>query len=138
MRNYPRNSPRAAARIVALALIADGHVSRAELDTLDCCKAREQLGIAPEALQEVVHHLCEDLLLTSSGDWTAACVPESQALDAVLDEITDPLLRLRVLQLCLAGAAADGQVAPGESSILRAAVRRWGVDTGPELRRKAA
>jgi len=30
MRTYPRNSPQAAARILALVLISDGHVSRSE------------------------------------------------------------------------------------------------------------
>ena len=35
MRNYPRNSPQAAARIVALTLLADGHIDKAEIDTLD-------------------------------------------------------------------------------------------------------
>lgn len=34
MRSYPANSPEAAARIVALALVADGHVSLIEIDTL--------------------------------------------------------------------------------------------------------
>jgi hypothetical protein len=34
MRSYPRNSPEAAARIVALVLICDGHVCRSEVETL--------------------------------------------------------------------------------------------------------
>ena len=34
MRTYPRNSPEAAARIVALVLISDGHVCRSEIETL--------------------------------------------------------------------------------------------------------
>jgi hypothetical protein len=34
MRSYSRNSPEAAARIVALVLIADGHVCRSEFDVL--------------------------------------------------------------------------------------------------------
>ncbi|MDH4418178.1 MAG: TerB family tellurite resistance protein, partial [Acidovorax sp.] len=34
MRSYPRNSPEAVARIIALLLISDGHVSRSELDAL--------------------------------------------------------------------------------------------------------
>ena len=35
MRSYPKNSPQAAARIVALVLIADGHVSQSEIDALN-------------------------------------------------------------------------------------------------------
>ncbi len=35
MRTYPTNSPEAAARIVALALLADGHLSLIEIDALE-------------------------------------------------------------------------------------------------------
>ncbi|MFM2118860.1 MAG: hypothetical protein RL722_328, partial [Pseudomonadota bacterium] len=34
MRHYPRNSPQAAARLVALTLVADGHLAPAELEAL--------------------------------------------------------------------------------------------------------
>ena len=45
MRSYPRNSPQAAARIVALAMLADGDLTRTELDALDQLDAHEQLGL---------------------------------------------------------------------------------------------
>ena len=45
MRNYPRNSPQAAARIVALLLIADGHVSRSEMDALYGRDIERELGL---------------------------------------------------------------------------------------------
>ena len=139
MRSYPVDSPAAAARIVALALIADGHLSRQELEALDCCQAREELGIAPEALQDVIRTLCEDLLASASGDWAAACVLGPPQLESVLDEIRDPLLQLRVLQMCLAAISADGHVSDGESVIVRAAVERWGLaGRWPEPGRKAA
>ena len=35
MRNYPANSPQAAARIVALTMLADGYLSKAELDAME-------------------------------------------------------------------------------------------------------
>ena len=44
MRSYPRNSPQAAARIVALLLIADGHVSRSEMDALYGRDIERELG----------------------------------------------------------------------------------------------
>lgn len=34
MHSYPKNSPEAAARVIALLLISDGHVSRSEMDAL--------------------------------------------------------------------------------------------------------
>jgi hypothetical protein len=137
MRSYPRDSPEAAARIVALALIADGHLSTTEIEALDCGGAREQLGISPDTLRAVVHTVCEDLLAASSGDWTAACTLDAQALETILDEIGDPVLRLRVLHACLAAVAADGHVFKGESAIIRAALVRWGM-TSLVLEPKAA
>lgn len=126
MRTYPRNSPRAAARIVALALIADGHLSRTELEALDCCSTRERLGIAAPELHAVVQELCEDLLATSHGVWSGAGGVGPAELAAVMDEVDDPLLRLNVLQMCLAAVAADGDLADGESAVVQAALDRWG------------
>lgn len=137
MRSYPRNSPAAAARIVALALIADGHLSRAEVEALDCCNAREQLGIAGKELHSVVHALCEDLLVSASADWAAACAIEPATMQALLDEIQDPLLRLKVIQLCIAAVAADGHLSEGESAVVQAALTRWGAALTPAAREAA-
>ena len=137
MRSYPRNSPEAAARIVALALIADGHLSRNEVDALDCCDARAQLGIGKNELQAVVHTLCEDLLATSSGNWTAALAVDPETMASMLDEVHDPLLRLKVLQLCLAAVTADGRLSDGESAIVLGALTRWGA-AALQPERKAA
>jgi hypothetical protein len=139
MRSYRRDSPEAAARIVSIALIADGHHSRGELEALDCCGARERLGISQEALHDVVRTLCEDLLASSSGDWAAACTVDAATLESILDEVQDPLLRLEVLQLCLAAIASDGHVTHGESAVVRAAIQRWGLARDwPTPQRRAA
>ena len=47
MRSYPRNSPEAAARIVALMLISDGHVCSSEFDILKQLGAERELGLEP-------------------------------------------------------------------------------------------
>lgn len=127
MRSYPVDSPRAAARLVALALIADGHLSRGELDALDARDAARGLGLAPGELQEVVHGLCEDLLATRRGDWTAACAVDAETLESVAGEVRDPVLRLRVLELVLSAIASDGRIADGEAAVVRAAIARWGL-----------
>ncbi len=54
MRAYPCNSPEAAARLVALVLIADGHVCRSELDALDHFEAARELGLQPDAMPAIV------------------------------------------------------------------------------------
>jgi|SRR5882762_2694647 len=63
MRSYPRNSQEAAARIVALVLISDGHVSQSEFDTLERPDASRELGLEPGALPCILQTLCEGLLL---------------------------------------------------------------------------
>ena len=68
MRSYPRNSPEAAARIVALVLISDGHVCRSEIDALQKLQVEQELGLVPGAFAQVVHTLCEDLLMGEGVD----------------------------------------------------------------------
>lgn len=45
MRKYAQNSPQAAARIVALTLIADGDIGKAELALFDELAMHEQIGL---------------------------------------------------------------------------------------------
>jgi uncharacterized tellurite resistance protein B-like protein len=127
MRPYPRNSPQAAARIVSLALLADGHLSQAEIDTLDLLDLRARLGLDRPALMTVVHELCEDLLHSVQLSWSDACRIDPRALAQLLAEIDDPALRRTVLDMCLAVAEADGDVSEGESIVLVSAIDQWGL-----------
>jgi hypothetical protein len=63
--SYAPNSPEAAARIVALVLIADGHVCRSEFDVLNQLDAPRLLGLEPDQMPRVVQALCEDLLMAA-------------------------------------------------------------------------
>ncbi|MDE2082684.1 MAG: TerB family tellurite resistance protein [Burkholderiales bacterium] len=127
MRHYPTNSPQAAARIVALALVADGHVSQSELDRLDRLGACRQLGIAAEEMSTLLQTFCEDLLQARHSHWGDARQIEPEMLAQLMAEVDDPLLRRRVLQLCVAVVEADGHVADGESVVLVNAVEQWGL-----------
>ncbi len=69
MRTYPTDSPEAAARLLAMALVADGHYAISEIKALDRLSAPARLGLAPEAFKQVIDHFCEDLLLASHGEW---------------------------------------------------------------------
>lgn len=127
MRSYPNNSPQAAARIVALAMLADGALSKAELDVLDRLGAPEQLGLQSEEFHVVAHALCEDLLSAAHLTWADACRVDPRALAGMMAEVDDPRLRLKVMRLCVSLAEADGHVAEGESIMLVAAVEHWGL-----------
>ena len=127
MRTYPNNSPQAAARIVALALLADGNVCKGELDALDQLGVHDQLGLQPEEFHVIVHAFCEDLLATARPTWADACWVDPRMLAELMAEVDDPELRLNVLRLCVSVVEADGHVAEGESIAIGAAVEHWGL-----------
>jgi uncharacterized tellurite resistance protein B-like protein len=128
MRTYPRNGPRAAARIVALALLADGNLSRAEIGELDLHDATTRLGLKPAELNDVVNTLCDDLLTFERLNWADSHLLDPHALATLIAEVDDPELRLEVLRLCVAVVEADGEVGDGEALVLNALVEQWGLE----------
>lgn len=125
MRSYPRNSPEAAARIVALVLIADGHVCRSEFDIFDRLHGPQALGLDPAGLPRIVQTLCEDLLMGGHGGGLMLDSVDDSALASLMGEIDDPALQRRVLGLAAAAARADRHLADGEAFVLAAARRHW-------------
>lgn len=128
MRSYPCNSPEAAARIVALVLIADGHVCRSEFESLQRLGAADALGLAPDALHRIVQELCEDLLASTFATSSMTARIDADTLASVMREIDDPSLQVRVLELADAASRADRHSAEGEAMILEAAVQHWGLE----------
>ena len=128
MRAYPRNSPHAAARILALMLLADGHVCRAELDALlDEGSSWWPALPAPE-LRALLQDLTEDLLATGAGPWTRPEGIDADLVSTLFDEVDDPDLRDHILTRCVDLAGADGHLSDGESALLGALHRHWGLD----------
>jgi len=127
MRKYTKNSPQAAARIVALTLIADGDIGQAELALLDELAVHQQLGLERDALQAVIDSFCEDLLSSKQLAWADACPVDEYVLEKLMRDIDDPALRRKVLRLCVELAEVDDLVAEGESIVLIAAVAHWGL-----------
>jgi len=127
VRPYANNSPQAAARIVALAMLADGDICMAEVGVLDRLGAHAQLGLETEQFHVVVHDCWKELLSAAHLTWADACQVHPQSLVERMAEITDPELRLTVLGLCVAVIEADGHVAESESVVLEAVLERWGL-----------
>jgi hypothetical protein len=130
MRSYPRNSPQAAARIVALSLLADGNLCRAELEALQHHDAHAQLGLSPAEMHTVVHDLCQDLLAASDMSWGGSSQVDAGTLAGLMAEVQDPQLQRTVLKLCIAVVQTDDHVAEGESAVLAAALAQWGLPAG--------
>ncbi len=127
MRSYPHNGPEAAARIVALVLISDGHVCKSEFDTLTQLGAERELGLEPQLLPHIVQTLCEELLLGGYATGSLLANVDDSALASLMAEVSDPILRRTVLRLSLAAAQADGHLADGEAVVLEAARHHWGL-----------
>jgi hypothetical protein len=125
MRSYAQNSPQAAARMVALTLIADGEIGKAELVLLDELAVHQKLGLQRHALHAVIDALCEDLMSSKQLAWADACPVDEYTLAELMGEIDDPALRRMVLALCVKLAEADDLVAEGESVVLIAAMAHW-------------
>jgi hypothetical protein len=138
MRSYPRNSPEAAARIVALVLIADGHVCRSEFDALNQLDGAGQLGLEPDGMPLVIQSLCEDLLMGAyAGGSMMACVDDG-VMASLMAEVDEPALQRKVLQLAVAAASADRHLADGEAVVIAAARRYWGLGEEAETESRVA
>jgi len=127
MRSYPANSPQAAARIVALTVLADGDIGEAEIECLDRLAVHDQLGLKRHELHSLLDTFCEDLLSSDQLQWADACPVDERTLAQLMSEIQDPALRQTVLRLCVELAEVDQKVAEGESIVLVAAVEHWGL-----------
>jgi len=125
MRSYPQNSPEAAARLVALALISDGHVCSSEFDILKQLGAERELGLGPNLLPHVVHTLCEELLLGGYDTGSLMANVDDSTLASLMAEVSDPALQRTILRLSLAAARADGHLADGETVVMDAARHHW-------------
>jgi uncharacterized tellurite resistance protein B-like protein len=128
MRTYPQNSPEASARILALAMLADGHLCKSEIEVIEQHRAHEQLGLSRNQWHEVLHGFCEDLLASTHLTWAEVCRIDAHTLSALLAEVDDPERRRKLMQLCVQVAEADRHMADGEAMLLVEAFRQWGLD----------
>lgn len=127
MRSYPVNSPQAAARIVALALLADGVMEDEEMSMLEYLRAHEQLGLSIPQLEAVVEAFGQDIQVARHPGLAEDGLVDPRTMAALMAEIDDPELRRKVLRLCVSVVEADGRVHESESTVVNAAVEHWGL-----------
>ena len=123
MKAYSVNSPEAAARVLAMAMLADGQYSMTEIRSLDRQNAPERLGLTSEAFKSVVDSFCEDLLVAGGGQWTGTVDPAVR--DQLMGEVTDRGLQDLVLLQCETLMLSDGHLADGEVELLDALSAAW-------------
>jgi hypothetical protein len=127
LRCCPRDSPQAAVPIVALTLLADANFCRSEWDIAASQGAQAQLGLSPAKLHDVVRDLCCDMVTTGATAWDSSSRIDRRTLSALLAEVQDPELQLKVLKLCVAVVETDEHAAEGDSAVLAAALTQSGL-----------
>ncbi len=127
MRTYPNNSPHAAGRLLALTMIVDGNLAPSELDALADSDILDHVDLDQEGFRHLLQELCEDML-AGAAHGVVQLAPSVQ--DSLLREISDPILRRRLLQAMWQIADADGWLADGEAVLLARAGALWGAETG--------
>ncbi|VWB87182.1 TerB family tellurite resistance protein [Burkholderia lata] len=140
MRTYPRNSSQAAARIVALVLIADGHIDSSEEHLVEKLEIKRRFGIESTEFARIVQTVCEDRAIGHTSSSTISGHLDQATLETLLAEIDDPDLRVRIIEVCLAIVSADGHLADGEISVLGTILTAWTPQTlnfAPKKRRFA-
>lgn len=137
MRSYPRNSPQSAARVVALTVLADGHLGAQEIDALRRIDVAGRLDLSQEQFMGVVQSVCDDLMASSHQHWSGIQHLPRSELKLILDEIDDVGLRLIVLEICAALCECDQNLADAEYEMLCTLADHWDLPL-PVLRTTSA
>lgn len=126
MRHYDTDSAQSMARILSLALLADGGIDKSEIDWITQTKVMERLGVEPEVFDEVLQHFYEDVIVGSEYFEATQFRLTTETIDALLNEIADPERQSVMLNIMLDATCADGSLSDGERVLLARAVERWG------------
>lgn len=125
MRSYTPNSPEAAARVVAMALLADGHLSMTEVQAIDRLKVTRRLGLEPSQFTTVLEGFCNDLVVSHRGPWTGSSQLDTHIRSQLVGEITHPHLQAEVMSLCADLIRSDGHLADDEVHMLDQLAGAW-------------
>lgn len=126
MRSYPNDSPQATARVLALAMVVDGHLAPSELRVLDDSPLMRDLDMDRTVFREVLEDLCNDMINTAVVQ--GAVELNAPLIDHLLSEITSPELRRKLLSVMWKIVDADGWLADAEAALLARACANWNAD----------
>lgn len=138
LRAYPVDSPRAKARLVVLALLADGRMDAAELDGLAKNRAFAELGVTREAFFEVLYDFCADA--TGLPDGRGNYLLSPALLETLFAEVGSVAERQKLVRLIFDVIRSDGHLADGEARLFWHALDTWRLrlDDGIGYRPRAA
>jgi len=125
MRSYPTNSPEALARLVAMAILADGRLDNREVDWIKHNDTAALLGVDRDTLIQVLLDCCRDVI--NEAEQERVFLLEDHRLARLADDLTDPALQKVALSAMLILAKSDGSVSEGEETLLRFLMSRWSI-----------
>ena len=123
MRSYPTNSPEALARLIAMAILADGRLDNREVDWIKHNDTAALLGVDRDTLIQVLLDCCRDVI--NEAEQERVFLLEDHRLARLADDLTDPSLQKVALSAMLILAKSDGSVTEGEETLLRFLMNRW-------------
>ena len=123
MKSLPENSPEAAARLVAIAVLADGKLHDKEILWLNRHLIYDAVGIDREAFAHLFLEFCRELVREAEQE--RVFLLEDARLSRLAAEVTDPDLRKVTLSAILIISKADGKVSEGEQRLLQFLLKNW-------------
>lgn len=108
MRHYEADSTPAAARILALTVLADGGLDRDEIDAAMRTDLARRLGIGQLEFERILREYCDDLMLGAHYMDGMRLRLADEVLDLVLEDISEPALQQALLRAMQDIVSADG------------------------------
>jgi uncharacterized tellurite resistance protein B-like protein len=128
MRHYPANSPEALARVVAIAMMADGAIDSSELKSLERHDIINRIGLDHDRFDQVFYEYYQDLLSCAHRLPSGQFELDSVNIGLLLDEIRDPLLQKKALRAMLDIVNADRRLTGSEAGLIAQALKHWVID----------
>ncbi|HEX9181500.1 MAG TPA: hypothetical protein VF859_13965 [Burkholderiales bacterium] len=124
MKRYPRNSPQAIARVLAMMMVTDGKLDPREIEVLEQLNIYEIVGISRVGFMGVVHDYCSDLLASGNAEGRIRLVDKAR-IDEVVGLVDDRRSRVLVCGMLLNIVNADDRISDTELAVLRYILDSW-------------
>lgn len=128
MRSYPVDSKESMARVVVMALLADGAIDPSELKLLERPEIIARMGFDHACLTRVTQEFCQDLEMFAANSRSGELGLDPPTINLLLADIRSPALQANLLRAMLDVVYADGHLTGGEAAIIAQAMTRWGLD----------
>ncbi len=123
LRVYGRDTVNAQARLIALSLLADGHLDTCEVELLGRREGLGRLHLSRNEFLKVLNDFCADVshMPAMGGNFTIS----REQIEKLLSEVSDPSLRRKTLNLMFDLIRSDGKLDQGEAALIWNTLDSW-------------